>query len=354
MGHINKCAAIAASALCLMATASFSQTVLNYAEGGPNRGTRAESMNWFANELERRSNGELQMQFHWSGSLLGPKQVLSGLQDGVTDMGTVIGAYSPTETVFTQFAELPIIEPDSWVGGMAVLETMNTSPALQKAADDLGLVFLSNFFSLPVWLACNGDPVKSLADVEGKKIRGAQFFGEVLQDYGASIVNQSIYKAYQAMDTGLVDCTQSYAFVSHALKHYEVADSLTQMRWGHAGSVFLYMTKDAFSSLTPEQQQLVKTLGNELTNYASLKVLEADKSAIEQVSDGVDGHKMTIYRLPEEDRQTLLAEGEKARVAWVEKATAAGYPAQEILDTYLAAFEKYAKIRDEQGYPTLN
>lgn len=44
--------------------------VFRYAEGGPNRGTRAEAVQYFADEVERISEGEMRVDIHWGGALL--------------------------------------------------------------------------------------------------------------------------------------------------------------------------------------------------------------------------------------------------------------------------------------------
>jgi len=40
---------------------------LRYAEAGPNRGTRAEAVQFFADEVERLSSGNLIIDIHWGG-----------------------------------------------------------------------------------------------------------------------------------------------------------------------------------------------------------------------------------------------------------------------------------------------
>ena len=45
------------------------ETTLRYAEATPNRGSRAEALQFFADEINERSSGGLSLDIHWGGGV---------------------------------------------------------------------------------------------------------------------------------------------------------------------------------------------------------------------------------------------------------------------------------------------
>ena len=66
------------------------QTVLRFAEGTPNRGTRAEAVEYFMKDAKKLSGGELGFEMHWGGALLDYQTVADGVSNGSVDLGTVL------------------------------------------------------------------------------------------------------------------------------------------------------------------------------------------------------------------------------------------------------------------------
>ena len=89
------------------ATAS-AETVLRFSHFGPERGYRAETLHIFGKEIADKTGGELQVQFTFGGALLSGKNTLRGVADGVADMGTVVGVYTPAELYNYRVGDLPI------------------------------------------------------------------------------------------------------------------------------------------------------------------------------------------------------------------------------------------------------
>lgn len=346
--------AVGAFSLFSIGTGAIAEVVLNYAEASPPRGIRAAALQWYADEVERRSNGDLKLNITWSGALMDSKTARQGIADGVADMGTVVGAYTPKESIPTAFTELPIIKPDSYIGAMAAYDTINGVSAIQEGLRKDNLILLSNFTYVPAVIVCAGEPIETLADVPGKKIRATQFFGRVMGELGANVVNQSVYQSYQALDTGLVTCTQAYADFTKALRLYEVADQLTLVNWGQAAQIFIMINADVFDGLSEEHQNLLAEVGRDVVVWNSVKLRGADAEALREFQEGIEGHKMEIHTLPEADTAFLLEQGQIAKDDWIQSANDAGYPGDEIISTYLAAIERYAAEVAASGYPKVD
>jgi len=322
-------------------------TTLIHGEAGPNRGARAAALQWFADQVGERSNSDLNIDVQWGGALFKANAAVQSIGDGVADMGTVIAVYYPQEMRGYGIADLPVNNPDAWVGMRATDELMRSSPAI---ADDLAqknLVYVGTFTTSAVHIGCKDMAIRSVADISGKKIRGTGAYGKVFSDNGGNMVNMSIYKAYQGLDSGLLDCSQGYSYAVTALKQQEVMTSYTLLNWGQVGGVGIFMNKDMFDTLSAEQQSIILETGEDMADEFGRLITAANDGAIQTMKD-LD---IEVLELPEAERATLIKGGEKYLEEWTEQMNASGMNGEELLQQYLGLIEKYTAERDNDGYP---
>ena len=85
----------AGMAALLAATAAEAKDyVLRYSDIGPPRGPRAEALMWWADELDKRTNGQVKINFFWSQSLVKGKETLKAVGSGLAETGTILGGYT--------------------------------------------------------------------------------------------------------------------------------------------------------------------------------------------------------------------------------------------------------------------
>ncbi len=341
-----KATALAVS-MGLLAGSAIAETVLIHGEAGPNRGARANAIQWFADQVAERSGGDLRIDIQWGGALFKANAALQSIGDGVADMGTVIAVYYPQEFVAYGVADLPLDNPDAWVGMRATDELFRNNAAVEAAVADKNLVYLGTFTTSQVNIGCNGAAIRTADDIDGLKVRGVGAYGKVFGEMGANMVRMSIYDAYQGLDSGLIDCSQGYSYAVSALKQAEVMDSYTLLNWGQVGGVGTFMNKDAFDALTPEQQAILLEVGSDTVDYFARILTGANDQAVEDMRD----QGLEIIELPEAERAKLLEMGASYLDEWAETATATGLDGPAILQEYRALIAKYAAERDANGYP---
>ena len=316
-------------------------------EAGPNRGARGESLNFFAEQVEELSGGEMSLNIQWGGALFKAGAALSGIKDGVADMGTIIAVYFPQEMAPYRIADMPLDNADAWVGMKATDEIMRTNPAMREAMAAQNLVYLGTFTTSAVHIGCAGTAIRSVEDIEGLKIRGVGAYGDTFGDFGANLVPMSIYDAYQGLDTGLLDCSQTYSYATAALKQQEVIDSYTLLDWGQTGALGIFMNKDAFDQLDDDQQQILLEAGASMSDELGRLITADNEAAIATMREaGVE-----IIDLPDEERAKLIEGGAKYIDEWVEQVDGMGLDGQAIVEEYQALLQKYAEERDTKGYP---
>lgn len=321
---------------------------LNFTDQSANRGARAETTNWFAEELERRTDGEIKTEIHWGGALLKAKAATTGIGDGAADAGFVIGVYNPGLHPGFLLADLPTQYSDPWASTRAFYELNTQNEALKTEWDKLNLHFVANITTGPIQMVCKDKTIESIADFSGAKVRGISVYGKVAKDLGAIPVKMSAYDTYQGLDTGLIDCTMFYGYAIPAFKLNEVATDVTMLDWGALMALAIVMNKDTYEAMTPEQQSIVDDLGSEMIDVYAKNLTAANGAAIEDIK--AEG-KINVIGFAEDEKAQLLAASKGYLDDWKGKAGAAGIDADAMLADYMAMLEKWDAEREAKGYP---
>ena len=315
------------------------ETVLRFAEYGPDKGPRAQALHWFADELAKRSDGRLKMQINFGGSLIKAKGVLKGVASGIGDLGTIVGVYTPTELLNFRVGDTPSGNDDTWVGVRAAYQLATENATVQAEFATQKAVYLANFTTSTVILACR-TPVASLADLKGLKIRSNPPHSEVFREYGASIVNLPFPEVYPALDKGIVDCAQAYWSSVMAYRLHEVAKHITALKWSQNLGFGVVMNKRRFDSLPAADRDLLVQLGSELTDHNAKETI----AAVDRVKAAVaKDASVTVHELGAQDQAALIAAGLKQADAFAGD--------KGVLADYMNAVRRFEGERQSKGYP---
>lgn len=335
----------------LSTSAAVAETTIFFGHGGPARGTVPVALKWFNERIGELSDGDLKLDIQWGGALFKANAAAGAIGYGVADAGSVISAYFQKEMAAYSIADLPLSGPNVWVGLRATDKLMRNTPEIKQNLADQDLVYIGTFTASDVNVACAGTEITSVKDIEGKRIRGAGVYGKVFGELGATMVNLSIYEAYQALDNGLIDCTQGYSYVIPALKWHEVIDSYTVLNWGQIGGYGMFMNKQSFDALSDSQKSVLMQAGEELADKFAQIVMGANSKALKQIAGGEYERDVKLIELSEEDRATMNAATEPFVEQWKENARSVGLDADKLIAKYTEAVAEYTKEFEEQGYP---
>ncbi len=328
-------------------------TVLRFADGAPNRGTRSDAVVHFFDEVTRLSEGDLKFDPHWGGAMFDYTTVGDGVSSGSVDLGSVAGAYNPRKLKAITIGDLTLAEyADPWVGMRAMYELMTTNQAIQDMLAKENLVYITGFSSTGIQFECGGkNVIRTVEDIKGKRIRAISNWIPVLKGLGANIVNLGAGEIYQALDTGLLDCSASYIYSIRTLKTHEVINSLTIADWGQFSGFVMAMNLDTWNDLTEKQQKILRQAGSEMIDFfGETQIAEMD-DVVEGLRTGSIGSKVSVYELPAEEREKLTLASEKYAPSWAESVNKDGLPGDQIWSEYESMLKKYEAQRIALGYP---
>ena len=216
----------------------------------------------FIQRVEKDTNGELTFKLYAGGSLLGGKNTVEGLRDGVADIGQIVFGYYPAEFPYASLiAEMAIYGsfPPAISAAVTEFNLLNCQGCLDDYKRN-GIVVLGSASTSAYQLLGKKD-VSKLDSLKGLKVRApGALWSRWLNTIGAVPVATAASEMYEAISRGQVDVVMQPigALKSHSI--WDIAKKATILNLGtyRSWGVFSISAKywDALS--VPQREILMK------------------------------------------------------------------------------------------------
>lgn len=177
------------------------------------------------------------------------------LGDGVFDVGSTVADYTVGDAPELEGLDVPLLA-NTPAEARAMVE------AARPMVDDImrerfGAQVLGIAPYPPQVVFCKGD-VASIADLEGKKVRGSgRMTTKFLEALGAEGINVAFSEVPGALERAVIDCAVTGAGSGYSAGWWEVSDTLMTLPLGGWDSVVIAMNGDRFDGLNAEQQEML-------------------------------------------------------------------------------------------------
>lgn len=275
--------------------------------------------------LPEMSDGQITVEmttFNQLGSSGG--DVFRLLSDGVFDVGMTVADYTVADAPELEALDVPLIALDADTAKATV------DAAREWVADSMRERFDSHLLAIapypPQVVFCR-DEVTSLADLEGKRVRGSgRMTTQFLEALGAEGVNIGFGEVPGALERGVVDCAITGAGSGYSAGWWESATHLMAIPLGGWDPVVTAMNLERWESLSAETQEFIQNaVTTEFEEPAWADAQGALERDIACLTDGEcaagENAGMTLVEASEEDMATAL-EALNSRVLpdWAERA----------------------------------
>lgn len=265
MRYLKNVKLMATVAVATMATSVVAEERLTASAGFPGTSILS-SVDYtdFTMSVEKATAGDITFDLHVGGALLPIATSLEGIRDGIADVGNVVAAYIPASLPKNNVvADIGFALDDHMASAFAVTEMNIKNAALQAEWAEYDVVFGGGFSTPPYLLMCV-TPIRSVADVEGKKIRTASgSHVELIKTLGGEPVSVPFTDVYTGMERGSLDCVLSSAEnLGTAYTLWDVVTSVTVLPLGThiSGGAWIY-NQSTWGRLSVDQR---KSLLNEM------------------------------------------------------------------------------------------
>lgn len=228
--------------------------------------------------LKAKSNGQIDVKLSaWPEMGLNGPEVLRLIRAGQVDIGAAPLSTVSGDVPFLDGIDLAGLHPDIEQARKTALALV---PLANKELEKFGSQIIA-IYPFPAQVIWCRQPVSSLADLKGRKIRT---FGASLNDFvtaiGAQPVSIGFPEVYSALERGVADCAVTGTGSGNAAKWYEVTTSIYNLSVGWAVAAY-YVNTAWWNKLDQPTRDLVS---------ATMKEVELAqwKLGAEATQDGLD------------------------------------------------------------------
>lgn len=213
---------LAAAVSLLSATSGLAEITLKLAHSVPESDPQNVMATYFAEELAKRTDGEITVQIFPNGQLGNDAQIIDGVRAGIIDIG-MVGLNNLTGLVPESGAiELPFMFP-SREQAYAALDGAPGEMIAAKLGENgmKSLGFPENGYRN---MTNNRGPIREPKDVEGLQMRvnNSKALNDMFLALGAAPQQLPVAELYTALETGVVDSQDHPIAVTLSFKFYEV------------------------------------------------------------------------------------------------------------------------------------
>ena len=158
--------------------------------------------------LRKKTDGSLNYKFFGGSTLASAKGTLKAVTDGIADGGMIVEAYHRKNLpVNMAVVDLALLGTNAVVVANAVNETVLLNcPECLKTYKKNNIIHFGGYSTPPYHLMCK-EPLKSLADAKGRKVRATGRHANWIRALGATPVSITGAEIYEGLQRGQIDCT---------------------------------------------------------------------------------------------------------------------------------------------------
>lgn len=300
--------------------------------------------------LAEETDGAVNWELVPGAQLASGPATAEAVSDGLMDGGIAIAPYSPrllatTNTIFSH----SLLGDDTLAAAGAMNEAIMLNCEGCKAEyGALNAIGIGGYSTTPYRFMCSTE-VNTVEDLVGLKVRSSGGGVNISEIAGATPVSMSPGEATSALERGTLDCVLGAVSWLRSFGYMDVVKSVVDSPMGMGGPpIIMFINRDVWDSMTPEMRAAHIDLAPELVAAATYDgqvvnddtIIEAAKEAGVIFVDSNEGFEALMI---ERDKQQMAINLANAEDAGVENA-------EELLLQYVATYEKWKALLDEQGH----
>lgn len=297
----------------------------NYFPGESGPGLIGEE---FAEEVEARTDGRVEIDYYPGGMLLGPGEMYDGVVEGVADMGFSNLGYTFGRFRESEILDLPIGFPNAWVANHVKAEFYE-----EFEPEEFDDVHVLTFHSSPINTIITEDIlVETPGDVEGVTLRGTGWVAATVEALGATAEDVGMPDAYDYLERGMMEGLLIPYETVDTFGYGEVTNHATEIwQLGQSYSFYIVVNQDSWNAISAEDQEIITEyvegeFRDELAQMWNRIDIEGKEFALER--------DYTITEIPDEELNTWQDRADMVIDDYVELMLDEGYTEEELEERF--------------------
>lgn len=241
-------------------TTASAQTELVYGNWTPPREYQnVQAMPYIFQQIEKETNGAIKWKLIAGGQLADGKATWTAVKDGLMQAGLGIATYVPNTvpSLYMIYSTLVFGHNDVVAATGAAMEVFYLRcPTCLEDFRKINSVPLGGWTSSAYLLACR-EPVKTVADLKGKRIRATGGNAELFKLAGAVPVGATLVEAVGLLQRGGLDCQHGIADWLRTFGYADFAKNIVDYPLGLSGpAIGFVLNRDTWNKFTPDQKKI--------------------------------------------------------------------------------------------------
>jgi TRAP-type C4-dicarboxylate transport system substrate-binding protein len=233
---------------------------LTYSNFFPPTHIQSKLAEQWCREVEKRTDGKVIIDYYPGGTLTKAKQCYDGVVESISDIGMSCLAYSRGRFPVMAAVDLPL-GYTSGTQATLIANAVATKFTPAEFDDVKPLYFHAHG---PGLLFTSEKPVRTLADLNGQKIRATGNSAKLVKALGGSPVAQPMPTTYQSLQKGVVDGSMHPIESNKGWKLGEVVKFCTEsVPVAYTTTFFVVMNKNKWASIDPQSQAVITKINEE-------------------------------------------------------------------------------------------
>jgi TRAP-type C4-dicarboxylate transport system substrate-binding protein len=302
----------------------------NLATWGSSR-AMSKPIEWWAKEMEKRTNGRFKVNFGWGATLAAQNKILQGVQTGLFELGHIWTDLYLAELPLHSVTGLPFLGPKNMREECHLTFALEQFAPLKKELEKYNQYFLIPMSQPPHELMGNKVFAK-VEDLKGMRLRSSPYHMEVFDKFGAKcsfIPTQDIYSTLERGGIDLIGFPWTYCFGAYRI--HEVSKYATLGTHISPSYCFISVNKKAWDKLPADIKAIHDEVSKGLAEVGAEVMGKADRKWLPVFKKA--GIQFTT--LPDQEYAKLVEAAGPVREKWIKKLEAKGLPAKKALAYYL-------------------
>lgn len=299
------------------------EITLNYSDHDPPNGMRTNFIeNYWFPEIEKETDGKVKINAIYGGGLLSGSQALSGVRDGVADMGLIYPDNYPNRMFSYELFKLFPEAPADFESMYSIFDrAMEELPRLREDLEKNNQKPLLITTGLPIVFGSSTE-LDSLSDIKGEDWRASsRWYMEALKNMGANPVSVPFDDVYMSLQTGMINGVMTNYDGFHMMNFYEAAPNIivAPSLWWSAPFIHT-INQDMWDRLPKDiQEGIMRATESAQKEFAKVYQKELEETIQEQreaganvkIADDEDIAMFNDEELFESLRQTWVREAKE-------------------------------------------
>lgn len=339
---------VAALAVPVFTSHASAQTALSYGTYLPDIHTiNIEGIKPLGERLSKESGGKITIQLLTGGTAAKATGAIDSIRDGLVSAGKITDTAIPKQVPHSYLAtQLALLGQDPMIMGPASNEyNLIACKGCQEDAVRNGIIPMAYYSTTPHVLICK-EPVDSLAQLKGMKVRASGAYAIMYRAFGAVPVNLPHEESFEAFSRNQIACADSVDAWLRSLSLWDAAKQVVDIDIGtYHGGVAWAMNAGLWKGMPADQKEMIKRNIPILVADVVLGYLRERKDVRRQAEA-----KGVTFKSPDATFQKAVADYRAVEIKRVRELgkTYGIKESDQLIDTFLGLIEKWRKINAEE------